>query len=280
MSDIDTYRVIHQAKDHILRLLDGADPPKICIALGTGLGGYTGLLDNPIEIPYSSLEGLPTSTVEGHKGSLIYGLRHGVPVLLMAGRLHYYEGYSAAETALPVYIAHAMGCTSYIATNVVGSVSAEHHVGDFVFVSDHIYLLPDHPLRGTNDSRLGPRFPDMKDTYNPQLRKHLVEVATTHQLRHHEGIYICLPGPSLETPAEYQMCHRLGADVVGMSTIPEIIVARHAGMQCAVISAVSNVCYPLDRLTETTIQSVINHAEAATPGLTVLVDALVALVGQ
>ncbi len=245
--------------------------------MGTGLGDYASLLTGRAEIPYSDIPGLPIATVESHQGSLIYGRRYGVPLLVLAGRLHYYEGYSASEITLSVYIARALGCETYLATNVTGGLNPAYQPGDIVVIRDHIYLLPDHPLRGTNDARLGPRFPDMLHTYDADIRQDLQAYSARQGHTLHEGVYICLQGPSLETPAEYTMCHRLGADLVGMSTIPEIIVARHCGMRCCAISVVSNVCYPLDRLSETTIASVIDVAQQAAPRLKGYIDHVVSL---
>lgn len=231
--------------------------PSIAIMMGTGLSSIVETMDVSISIPYGDIPYFPKSTVESHKGEIVTGLLGETPVLVMAGRWHYYEGYSTKEFTFPIRVLKHLGVKKIIFTNVSGGVNPSYNAGDLVILKDHINTIPDHPLRGYNDERLGPRFPDMLETYDKNLISIIEKIAIRKGIKIQKGIYYALQGPSLETPAEYNMIHHLGADMVGMSTVPEVIVAKHAGLSIAAISIISNVCYPIDRLTETTIESVI-----------------------
>ncbi|MCB0703903.1 MAG: purine-nucleoside phosphorylase [Saprospiraceae bacterium] len=246
------------------------------IILGTGLSGLADQLTDAQAIPYGEIPHFPKSTVESHRGQLLFGKLAGKPVFALAGRFHYYEGYSMQQVTFPIRVLRALGATQMIISNAAGSVNADMEAGDLVFVSDHINLQPENPLRGPNDERLGPRFPDMMHAYNPEWIRFALSFAQGAGIRAHRGIYAGLQGPNLETPAEYQFLHTIGADLVGMSTVPEVIVARHAGMNVFVCSIVSNKCYPLSELTETTVEEVIAVAQEATPKLEKIVAALVA----
>ncbi|RMD72446.1 MAG: purine-nucleoside phosphorylase, partial [Bacteroidetes bacterium] len=199
----------------------------------------------------------------------------GRPVVMMAGRFHYYEGYSMQQVTFPVRVMKFLGADKLLASNAAGGTREEVEMGDIVFIRDHINLLPDNPLRGPNDERLGPRFPDMSKPYDRTFNARGLALAPSFGLRAHEGVYVSLPGPNLETPAEYGFVHTIGGWVVGMSTVPEVLVARHMDMQVAVVSVVSNKCWPPEAIGEVTVEDVIAAVEAVAPRLRRLVTALV-----
>lgn len=247
--------------------------PKTAIVLGTGLGRFAEDISDKIEIPYKNIPHFPTATVESHSGTLIFGYKSGHPIVAMSGRFHYYEGYSAAQLTFPIRVLHALGVSTLILTNAAGGVNPHFREGDIVMIKDHINMMPDHPLRGPNDERLGPRFPDMLHAYAPRIRASFIEISNRLSLPIQTGVYLGLQGPSLETPAEYKMAHILGADLVGMSTIPEVIVANHCGLEVAAFSIVSNVCFPESALTMTTIEEVIKVVNNSATKLQALLDA-------
>jgi len=221
--------------------------PRVGVILGSGLGALADELVDATVIRYADIPGFPQSTVHGHRGELAIGLMGGTPVVVMRGRFHFYEGYDMHQVTLPVRVMQALGCAILIATNAAGGLRPEWPVGDLVCVTDHIFMpgmAGHHPLRGPNDERLGVRFPAMLDVYNPALRVLAHDVAATQGTTLRDGVYIMLAGPSFETGAELRMCQRLGADVVGMSTAPEAIVARHGGMNVLAISLVTNQALP------------------------------------
>lgn len=241
--------------------------PKLGIILGTGLSSLADDIVVEREFVYGLLPYFSASTVESHRGKLILGTLHGVPVVAMAGRLHYYEGYSMQQLTFPVRVLAALGIEQLIISNASGSVNGTIDAGDIIFVRDHINLQPENPLRGHNDDRLGPRFPDMLSAYDRQLNAWAVERLSQHGLKGHEGVYLALPGPNLETPAEYRMANLLGADCIGMSTVPEVLVARHEGLPVFVISVVSNKCFPITEIQPTTVDDVIATVQAVEPKL-------------
>lgn len=249
--------------------------PVVGVMMGTGLSSITDHITKGIEIDYSDIPNFPKSTVQSHKGKLIVGLLDGCPVVVLAGRWHYYEGYSAKELTFPIRVLKQLGLETIIFTNVSGGTNESYNAGDLVIVKDHINMIPDHPLRGENDDRLGARFPDMLTTYNQDLRSLINSTASKLSISISEGVYYGLQGPSLETPAEYVMIHKVGADMVGMSTVPEVIVAKHAGLRIAAISIISNVCYPPERITETTVEEVIEVANKASEKLNILLTHLI-----
>jgi len=244
------------------------------LVLGTGLSGVINVMEDVKRIPYDSIPHFPVSTVKGHDGFLVYGTFHGVAVLAMQGRFHYYEGYSMQELTLPVRVFEALGIKKLIITNVSGGLNSDYEAGDIVLVKDHINLHAGNPLRGLSDERLGPRFPDMIDAYDPDLRQMCKEVAATINQAIHEGVYVGLQGPNLETPAEYRFMKLIGGDIVGMSTVPEVIVARQIGLQVCVLSCVSNVASDADNIEKTNIDEVIAVAEVAGKKLEKLLYAL------
>ncbi len=248
--------------------------PHTGIILGTGLGGLVDEIEVAGEIEYSEIPHFPRSTVEWHRGKLVFGHLAGQPVVAMAGRYHYYEGYSMHRVTFPVRVLKALGIERLFITNVSGSVNANYRAGDLVFINDHINLQPENPLRGENDDRLGPRYPDMLEAYDKALIASALRIAEAHEIRAHAGVYVALQGPNLETPAEYKMLNILGGDVVGMSTVPEVLVARHSGLPVFVCSMVSNACFPVEIIQKTTIESVVAVAKAAEPKMRVLIKGL------
>ncbi len=211
--------------------------PIVAIVLGSGLGGLADDVTDAVRIPYAEIPGWKRSTVPGHAGELVVGTLSGKPVAVMKGRLHYYEGYDIADVAFPVRVLKACGIGTVILTNACGGLNPAFTAGDLMVVSDHINFMAANPLRGPNDDALGPRFPDMVETYTEDLR------ALAHQVDPdlREGIYVAVAGPNFETPAELRMLRGLGADAVGMSTVPEVLVARHAGMRILAISTVTDM---------------------------------------
>ena len=236
--------------------------PRLGIILGTGLGSLSEDIVVEREFVYGLLPFFCASTVESHRGKLILGTLHGVPVVAMSGRLHYYEGYSMQQLTFPVRVMSALGIKHLIISNASGSVNADIAAGDVIFLRDHINMQPENPLRGHNDARLGPRFPDMLHAYDRELNAWAIERAAEHGIKGHEGVYLALPGPNLETPAEYRMANLIGADCIGMSTVPEVLVARHEGLPVFVVSVVSNKCFPIAEIQPTTVDDVIATVKA------------------
>jgi purine-nucleoside phosphorylase len=214
--------------------------PKVGLILGSGLGAYGDKLEGTKKIPYSDIPYFPQSHVVGHKGCLAIGERNGVACVAMQGRVHMYEGHSAATVAFPARVLVALGAKVLIITNAAGGLNPSWAPGTLMLIRDHIDLLRDHALRGPNDERLGPRFPDMTKAYAPELRALAKEAAVSQAIDLHEGVYVAMPGPTYETPAEVQMLQRLGADATGMSTVPEVVVARHMGARVIGISCITN----------------------------------------
>jgi purine-nucleoside phosphorylase len=263
------YNQIQEATAYVQTLTDFQ--PKFGIILGTGLGNLTDHLLKQGEIEYKDIPHFPTSTVLSHKGKLVFGWLDGVAVVVMAGRFHYYEGYTMQQVTFPVRVMKALGVEKMVITNVSGSTNARINPGDIVLVKDHINLMGENPLRGENDPRLGLRFPDMMDVYNKGMRKKALEIAGQNGIIAHEGVYIGLQGPSLETPAEYRFLNTIGGDLVGMSTVPEVIVSRQCEMPVMVVSVVSNKCFPIEEINETTVEEVIAVAAKAEPKMTLII---------
>lgn len=214
--------------------------PKAVIVLGSGLGQLANEISDKTVIPYSEIPNFPVSTVEGHAGNLIIGELVGQRVLVMQGRFHYYEGYDMKEVTFPMRVFAALGIKVAMLSNAAGGVNPQFRKGDVMLITDHISFLPDNPLRGKNLSEFGPRFPDMTHAYDPQLIETARRVAKDNGINLHEGVYIGVQGPSFETPAEYRFFHTIGADAVGMSTVPEVIVAVHSGMRVCALSVITN----------------------------------------
>ena len=248
--------------------------PDVAIILGTGLGGLADQIDVEAAIPYEQIPGFPLSTVETHAGRLLLGRLGKRSVVALQGRFHRYEGYGLAQVTFPVRVLHALGARSLIVSNACGGMNPLWPPGDLVLLSDHINLLGDNPLVGSNDERLGPRFPDMSAPYDPELRALARAAALELGIVLREGVYVAVPGPNLETRAEYRMLRTMGADVVGMSTVPEVIVANHTGMRTLGISIITDQCLP-DALEPADIGRIIATAARAEPSLTRLISALV-----
>jgi len=224
-----------------IRAQIGKRKPTVGLVLGSGLGAYADRLSDAVALDYGDIPRFPISTVTGHAGRLIVGDAGGVTCAAMQGRVHFYEGQDMGSVVFPVRTLVRLGIKTIIITNAAGGVNAAYTPGDLVLISDHINLLPEHPLRGENDERIGPRFPDMTEAYAPELRA-LARVVARHQgLAAHEGVYCAMQGPSYETPAEIRMARALGGDLVGMSTVPEVIAARHMGARVLGISCVTNM---------------------------------------
>lgn len=248
--------------------------PEVGIVLGTGLGGLAREIAVEAEVPYGEIPGFPLSTVETHAGKLLLGRLGGRPVVAMQGRFHRYEGYDLQQITFPVRVLHALGARTLVVSNACGGMNPLWGPGDLVLLSDHINLLGDNPLVGPNDERLGSRFPDMSAPYDPELRARARAIALELGIVLREGVYAAVPGPNLETRAEYRMLRALGADVVGMSTVPEVIVAGHQGMRTVGISIITDQCLP-DALEPADITRIIATAGRAEPSLTRLVTTLV-----
>lgn len=215
--------------------------PTVGMILGSGLGDYADLLESPLRIPYSDIPGFPLPTVPGHSGALVFGRRNGVDVVIMQGRIHYYEGVSQRQLTLPVRVMHALGVKTLILTNACGGVNLNFTPGDLMLISDHINLSGSNPLIGPNVDSCGTRFPDCSDIYTKALRSRIRAAAEQAGIRLQEGVYGMYSGPNYETPAEIRMYRILGADVVGMSTVPEALVAAHCGMNVVGISCITNM---------------------------------------
>ena len=251
-----------------------ASRPSVAIILGTGLGGLAEEIAVEAAIPYDEIPGFPLSTVESHVGRLLLGRLGGKPVVAMQGRFHRYEGYALGQVTFPVRVLHALGADTLIVSNACGGMHPLWSPGDLMLIADHINLLGENPLVGPNDDRLGPRFPDMSAAYDPGLRALARPAALELGITLREGVYVAVAGPNLETRAEYRMLRSLGADVVGMSTVPEVIVANHEGMRVLGLSIITDQCLP-DALEPASIDRIIETARGAEPSLRRLVARVV-----
>jgi len=251
--------------------------PEIAIILGTGLGNLAEEIEITGEIPYSEIPGFKKSTVEGHSGKLIFGTLSGVPVMAMKGRFHYYEGYSMNEVTFPIRVMKQFGVKTLIVSNAAGGLNPDFIPGDIMLITDHINLFPENPLRGKNDDRFGTRFPDMSNAYDKELIRKAENIAAKHNIPLRKGVYVGTQGPVYETLAEYRFFRIIGGDTVGMSTVPEVIVANHAGMSCFGISVVGNVGLDAN-LSAVTHEEVQENTRTAQAKLTLLVKELVKVV--
>jgi purine-nucleoside phosphorylase len=248
-------------------------PPRIGLILGSGLGSLATFIEQPVFIPYSQLPGWPVSTVIGHSGRLVNGLLEGQPVMVMQGRAHYYEGYSLAHISLPIRVMQRLGIDILIVTNAAGAVNPEFNPGELMLITDHLNLMGMSglsPLRGPNLDEFGPRFPDMSIAYDRELRKLAQAIAKENGLLLREGVYASLAGPSFESPADLRFLKQAGADAVGMSTVPEVITARHGGTRVLGVSGISNKAN-LDGSTMTTHEEVLEAGKNIVPQLLTLV---------
>jgi purine-nucleoside phosphorylase len=245
---------------------EGVIQPDAGIILGTGLSGLPGFISHPLEIPYSAIPGFPLSTVESHAGKLIYGDLAGKKVVIMQGRFHFYEGYDFVKATFPIRVLHATRIRVLMLSNAAGSLNPDFHKGALMLLDDHINLLPGNPLIGPNDDRWGPRFPDMGHPYNENLNAMAMRCAAELGVTLHKGMYAAVPGPNLETRAEYRFLMKIGADAVGMSTVPEVITAHHMGLPCVAVSVLTDECDP-DHLVPVSLQEIIQAAQTAEPNL-------------
>lgn len=242
--------------------------PEIGIVLGSGLGGLVDEMDVTHRVPYNEIPNFASSTVEGHAGQLIFGSLGGKKAVAMQGRFHYYEGYPMEKVTFPIRTMRLMGVHTLFVSNAAGGLNPAFEVGDLMIIRDHINMFPENPLRGPNVDALGTRFPEMSETYCRELIGKAKEIATRHRIRFQSGVYIGSPGPTLETPAEYKMFRILGADSTGMSTVPEVITARHAGMRVFGISVITNLAEPSETDKPTTHEEVQNVAGEAASRMT------------
>ena len=247
---------------------------KIGIILGSGLGGLIKQITNKKEIPYEEIPHFPVSTVEGHKGKLIIGQLGGQPVIAMQGRFHYYEGYSMKEVTYPVRVMQLLGIEYLFVSNAAGGMNNSFQVGDIMLIEDHINLFPEHPLRGKNEDELGTRFPDMSNAYDKNLRKLAIEIAEQNTIKLQFGIYVGTQGPTFETPAEYRFFSIIGGDAVGMSTVPEVIVARHGGMKVLAFSIITDLGV-YGKIVEVSHEEVQKAAQIAQPKMGLIMEEVI-----
>jgi purine-nucleoside phosphorylase len=240
----------------------GITSPETGIVLGTGLGKLVSEIDIEVEIDYSDIPHFPVSTVESHKGRLIYGNLEGRKVLAMQGRFHIYEGYNLQQVTLPIRVMKLLGVKWLLLSNAAGAINKSYEKGDLMLLDDHINLLPANPLTGANINELGPRFPDMSCPYSQVINQKMESAAKMLNITLHKGVYAVVAGPNLETRAEYRYLGLLGADVVGMSTVPEVIVANHMGLPCAAVSVVTDLCDP-DNLVPARLEDILETAGKA-----------------
>jgi purine-nucleoside phosphorylase len=253
--------------------------PAAGIILGSGLGAVAAAVTDAVRIPYESIPHFARSAAPGHAGQLVCGLLEGVPVVVLEGRMHAYEGYPLAQITFPVRVIKRLGGDLLVVTNAGGGLNPLYRSGDVMVIDDHINLLGDNPLIGINDDRLGPRFPDMSAPYTPRLVDAALAVARRENFIAHRGVYVAVTGPNLETRAEYRFLRAIGADIVGMSTVPEVIVAVHAGMRVLGISVVTDMCLP-DALEVATVESILATARSAEPKLRALIIDAVRAAGR
>jgi purine-nucleoside phosphorylase len=263
---------IRQTTDYLRGKIN--DTPEYGIVLGSGLGGLTKEIETLVSVPYTSIPGFPVSTVKGHGGNLIFGVLGGKKVIALQGRFHFYEGYSMQEVTFPIRVMIALGMKRLILSNASGGMNAKYQIGDVVIINDHINLMPSNPLIGRNYDELGPRFPDMSEPYDPAMIEKACAIATAQKIRFHTGVYAGVSGPCFETPAEYRYMRAIGADIVGMSTVPEVIVGRHQGIPCFAISIVTDLG-GFDTAQKVSHEEVLKVATAAEGKMTAVIKELI-----
>jgi purine-nucleoside phosphorylase len=259
------YERIEKTKQFLEKI--AALKPYIGIVLGTGLGNFANQIENQQIIPYEEAPNFPISTVMGHQGQLIFGKVKDKNVVALKGRFHYYEGYSMQEVTFPIRVLASLGIEYLFLSNASGGTNPDYSVGDIMIIEDHINLTGQNPLIGPNDERLGPRFPDMSEVYDKKLIALAMEVARERGIKYQKGVYAAVTGPNYETPAEYRYIRKIGADAVGMSTVPEAIVARHAGLPCFAVSVISDLGVE-GKIEKITHEGVIDAASLAEPLMT------------
>lgn len=269
------YEQIIESTDYLKKRVGADNLPEIAIVLGSGLGTFTDKIDISHRIPYSDIPHFPPATVKGHEGALIFGTIEGKKVVAQAGRYHYYEGYDMKEVTLPIRVFNFLEAKVLLIASAVGGIHEDYEAGDVTVVNDHINLHHQNPLQGPNDERLGVRFPDMTDAYSPRLIAMAHDIASAQNIKLHNSVYGGLPGPNLETKAEYNYLNIIGATVVGMSTVPEIIVAQHSGLESCVLTAVTNKCFPISAIKEVTHDEVIEVAQKTETKISIIVKELI-----
>jgi len=259
-------------------------PAKVGVVLGSGLGGLADAVENAVSIPYSEIPGFPVSTVHGHAGELVIGTLEGSPVITQRGRAHFYEGYTPQQVVFPVRVMHYLGIETLILTNAAGGVNAGYKVADVMILNDHINfvgMMGNNPLMGPNDETLGSRFPGMSQTYDRDLRQYALRAAQENNVPYHEGVYMCLSGPTFETPAEIRMIRLLGGDAVGMSTVHEVIAARHAGMKVLAMSGITNECIDaIDTPLDTNHEEVLEAGKLLVPRMSAIIRGVLRSLAQ
>ena len=278
----DHCRMNSQALEHFQEAVDfirshSSIKPEVGVILGTGLGALVNYIETDTVIAYEHIPHFPVSTVESHKGKLIIGRLGGKNVIVMQGRFHYYEGYSMQEVTFPVRVMKLLGINHLFVSNAAGGLNPDFQVSDLMVINDHINLLPANPLTGPNLDFFGPRFPDMSEPYDKHLVDKAVNIGSSMDANVHQGVYSVVTGPNLETPAEYRYLRTIGADVVGMSTVPEVIVARHMGLKVFAVSVITDLCYP-GAIEEVDVEKIIAAAQKAEPNLTKLISELIATI--
>lgn len=243
--------------------------PQVGIILGSGLGGLVNDIQVELSLSYEDIPNFPVSTVKGHGGKLLFGTINGKNVVMLSGRFHYYEGYNMQEVTFPVRVMRQLGAELLMVSNAAGGMNKNFKVGDLMMINDHINLFPEHPLRGRNDETIGPRFPDMTEPYSLELIQKAKAIASKNNIEVHEGVYIGLQGPTFETKAEYKFLHVIGGDTVGMSTVPEVIVAKHGGMQVFGMSVVTDLGIR-DEMNVITHEEVLEAANLAAPKMALI----------
>lgn len=272
---MELFDKIKEAADYIRTRV--SEQPEIGVILGSGLGNLASEVRVSQELVYNEIPHFPQATVKGHGGKMIFGEWAGKKIVAMSGRFHYYEGHSMESVTFPVRVMKALGIETLIVSNAAGGMKPGMEVGDLMIITDHINLQPEHPLRGKNDERLGPRFPEMLRSYDEELVAKASAIADKMKIRYHKGVYVGVQGPTFETPAEYKMFFLIGGDAVGMSTVPEVIVARHMNMRVFALSVISDIGYPADAMdTSISHEIVLQKASAAEPVMTELIRNLVA----
>ena len=271
--NIDSVEVFREKRAEAVTFIQSKTSvkPEVLVILGTGLGNLASQMDVETEIPYEDIPHFPVSTVETHSGRLLFGKLGGKNAVLMQGRFHYYENYSMQQIAFPVRVAKELGAHTLLVSNAAGGMNPLYRRGDIMLISDHINMLGDNPLIGPNDEELGVRFPDMSEPYSNDLIELAEQVALDKGIKMHQGVYVAVTGPNLETRAEYRFLRFIGADVVGMSTVPEVIAATHMGMKVLGVSAITDECFP-DSLQPVNMAEIVEAASIAEPKLTQVIS--------
>lgn len=267
------FQTLHETVEYI-KLKCNNFQPEIGIILGTGLGGLVNEIDVEFSLMYSNIPNFPISTLEFHSGKLIFGKLNGKKVVAMQGRLHYYEGYSMQQITFPIRVMKALGIQHLFISNAAGSLNTDFKKGDLMIINDHINLQPESPLRGRNDNDMGPRFPDMSQPYQKDFIKRAMEIAAAEKITCHQGVYVSVTGPNLETKAEYKYLRIIGGDAVGMSTVPEVIVANHMSIPVFAISVLTDEGFG-DVLVPVSLEEILETAREAEPKMTKILSQLI-----